>query len=203
MQSKVKKQLVDVGPLDFYNQVAMVTTITSKPLTAEQVARYMIKLSHDETKKLEGEAGSDPHKKEISFDEITPLKLQKLLYFAQAASLAVNKKPLFEDEIQAWHLGPAVYSIYKKFEKYGGLPLPQSEASDEGISQETASFLTEVWKEFGKFSAKELVEITHRHKPWKEAFNPKEPHQTIEIKAIKEFYTPLFAPRTDEQKTLA
>lgn len=175
-------------------------TPTQQRPTAEQVARYLIKLSHNETKRLEGEAGNDPYKEEIGHDDITPLKLQKLLYFAQAANLAVNDAPLFDDEIQAWNLGPAIYLVYKKFEKYGGSPLPESEASEEGIDSDTAVFLVEVWKEFGKFSAKELVEITHRHKPWKDAFNPSNPTQIISQEAIKEFYTPLFATTVDDQK---
>jgi len=185
-----------------YNASAMSTTTPTKP-SAENVARYLIKLSYDERKKLEDEAGTDPHREAIRNDDITPLKLQKLLYFAQAAHLAVNERPLFDDEIQAWNLGPVVYCIYKQFEDYKGEPLPEKEASDEGINDETAAFLNEVWKEFGKYSAKELVEITHRHKPWKDAFNPKEPTQVISQEAIKEFYTPMFAPEEDAQEVSA
>ena len=36
-------------------------------------------------------------------DSITHLKLQKLVYYAQAWFLALNDKPLFEEEMQAWH----------------------------------------------------------------------------------------------------
>ena len=35
-------------------------------------------------------------------DSITHLKLQKLIYYAQAWSLALKGKTLFEEEIQAW-----------------------------------------------------------------------------------------------------
>lgn len=35
-------------------------------------------------------------------DLISNLKIQKLVYYAQGFSLAINDKPLFEEKIQAW-----------------------------------------------------------------------------------------------------
>ena len=50
-------------------------------------------------------------------DYMTNLKLQKLVYFAQALSLVKNKKALFEDEFEAWDLGPVIPSLYQKHKK--------------------------------------------------------------------------------------
>lgn len=182
---------------------AMETTTTSnhrQEVTADHVARFLIKLAHDERKRLESDAGNDPFKESLQHDDITPLKLQKMLYFAQAAHLAVEDSPLFDDEIQAWNLGPVVYRVYKQFESYRGNELPESEGSDEFIADDVAEFLFQVWQEFGKYSAKELVEITHRHKPWKDAFNPDNPTQTISQEAIKNFYKSKFAPMRNEKR---
>ncbi|MDR1166980.1 MAG: DUF4065 domain-containing protein [Deltaproteobacteria bacterium] len=44
--------------------------------------------------------------------ELTPLKLQKELYFAQGWHLAYHDVPLFEDPIEAWKYGPVVSSVY-------------------------------------------------------------------------------------------
>ncbi|BDR52193.1 hypothetical protein KIM372_01000 [Bombiscardovia nodaiensis] len=38
-------------------------------------------------------------------DGMTNMKVNKLLYFAQAASLRKSGKPLFDDPIEAWQLG--------------------------------------------------------------------------------------------------
>lgn len=39
---------------------------------------------------------------------ITNLRLQKILYFIQAAFLVFGQKPCFDDVIEAWGLGPVV-----------------------------------------------------------------------------------------------
>ena len=41
------------------------------------------------------------------------LKLQKLLYYAQAWNLVFNKNPLFQNKIEAWIHGPAVPEVYQ------------------------------------------------------------------------------------------
>ena len=41
-------------------------------------------------------------------DAITPLKLQKLLYFAQGNYLAKYNMPLFDEDFEAWIHGPVI-----------------------------------------------------------------------------------------------
>ena len=53
---------------------------------------------------------------EIKLDH---LKLQKLLYFAQALSLVRNNKPIFSDSILAWDHGPVVSSVYDTYKNNG------------------------------------------------------------------------------------
>ena len=48
-------------------------------------------------------------------DQMTNLKLNKLLYYAQGVFLARTGKPLFDDDIEAWDLGPVVSCIYQKY----------------------------------------------------------------------------------------
>lgn len=51
--------------------------------------------------------------------DLTNLKLQKLLYFAYGIHLYLFDERLFEDEIQAWDLGPVIPSIYYEFKDHG------------------------------------------------------------------------------------
>jgi uncharacterized phage-associated protein len=44
--------------------------------------------------------------------DLTHLKLQKLLYFAQGFRLAYDGIPLFYDPIEAWPTGTVIRSIY-------------------------------------------------------------------------------------------
>ena len=46
---------------------------------------------------------------------ITNLKLQKLVYYAQAWSLALNNEELFADDFQAWVHGPVLVSLYDRY----------------------------------------------------------------------------------------
>lgn len=51
---------------------------------------------------------------------LTPLKLQKILYYVQANHLAQsNGIPLFTDPIEMWQYGPVVPSVYHEFKDFG------------------------------------------------------------------------------------
>lgn len=50
--------------------------------------------------------------------EITPLALQKILYYAQGFYKAFFEKFLFEDDCQAWVHGPVYVKIYEKYKDF-------------------------------------------------------------------------------------
>lgn len=129
-------------------------------------------------------------------DNITHLKLQKLLYYAQAWSLVLLDKPIFEDEIQAWTHGPViptVYSFYAGY-PYNNLPIPEECPS---ITKEYEEVLEEVMKTYGIYEAKYLEKLTHQELPWQEARRnlPIEARCDIPIslKTMKEYYTEMQA----------
>lgn len=51
--------------------------------------------------------------------KITPLKLQRLIYFLYASYLSVCNEKLFTERFETWKKGPALPSIYIKFGCYG------------------------------------------------------------------------------------
>ena len=61
-------------------------------------------------------------KSEDRFASLINLKLQKLLYYVQAWSYGINKKPMFDGEFEAWIHGPVNREIYNRF-KYSGAEL--------------------------------------------------------------------------------
>jgi uncharacterized phage-associated protein len=102
--------------------------------------------------------------------EITNMKVQKLLYYAQSLHLALYDEPLFEEEIQAWRYGPVcprAYRCYSDFEAQQ-LPIPKKEISRE-ISEPVKKVLEEVWEYFGGYHAYRLSDMTHLEFPWKKA----------------------------------
>lgn len=111
--------------------------------------------------------------------QLSPMKLQKLIYFAHAFHLAVTDQPLFHDKVYAWPYGPVVESVYHEFkgygsraistmgtsyvddpdnpESYGTFIIPQVEPTD-GITQ---LVIAEIWNKYGHMSATQLSAITH------------------------------------------
>jgi uncharacterized phage-associated protein len=158
-----------------------------KILNIFEVANYFIKKAQDE-------------KVDEGFSEgITHLRLQKILYFAQCACLAIYNKPLFNDEIQAWQYGPVINTVYQKLKVNRNKPLKIIEDYPiEGkINEEQEKFLKGVWELFSKYSTTELVNITHRHTPWKDAWNIK-PKTVIKKDVLTNYYKNVFVFRDDE-----
>ena len=108
---------------------------------------------------------------EQSGDLITHLKLQKLVYYAQAWHLALNNgSTLFEDDFEAWAHGPVCPPLYDRFSSLGFNAIPINAAMDDGSKLNGAKeHLEDVWNVYGKFSAKALERMTHSEEPWIEA----------------------------------
>ena len=55
---------------------------------------------------------------------INNLKLQKLLYYVQAATLVEAGRKCFNSKIVAWQFGPAIPKAYHYYEEYGRNNIP-------------------------------------------------------------------------------
>ena len=97
---------------------------------------------------------------------ITHLKLQKLLYYAQAWYLANYKKPLFQEDFQAWSHGPVCAAIWTKYKKYTWEAIPSPKTGPR-LEKKIKNYLESVWKAYGEISAKNLEKLTHSEDPWK------------------------------------
>ncbi len=123
---------------------------------------------------------------------ITPLKLQKILYYAQGYYLANYDKPLFKEDFQAWAHGPANEGIYDKYKscKYNTIPMPKEDLPL--MDDELNDFLNDIWQTFGIYDGKYLEEQTHKESPWIEArkgYAPGEKcHEIITKESMKRFF---------------
>lgn len=129
-------------------------------------------------------------------DVLTNLKLQKLVYYAQAWHLALKDKPLFEDEIQAWAHGPVVPSLYGRFKKFRWETIAiQPPAPD--FTKAVRGHLIEVFSVYGNYSAWDLERMTHQEMPWQKARKGLAPDdegkQPISHKDMHDFYLKLAA----------
>jgi uncharacterized phage-associated protein len=118
-------------------------------------------------------------------ENITNLKLQKLMYYAQGFHLAWYGDPLFSEPIEAWAHGPVVRPLYFEYQKYEANPLPTPEGFDPGaIDEQTRRLLEEVYQVYGQYSAWGLRNLTHEEAPWKDT--PR--NATISHDAMRTFF---------------
>lgn len=103
-------------------------------------------------------------------NSLTPLKLQKILYLAQGWSYVWDDKPLFLGNFEAWQYGPVNSEVYYHFKKYGSDEIPKEEGAFCLRDRECRATIEAVWKEYGRYSAFALVNITHEQTPWKKAY---------------------------------
>ena len=104
-------------------------------------------------------------------NEVTPLALQKLLYYSQAMSIMFYNKPLFEDYCEAWIHGPVYPLIYDKYKHYGCNVIEFNECYElrnisEIICDKEIKLLDCVINIFGRYRAKILEKMTHDESPW-------------------------------------
>lgn len=122
---------------------------------------------------------------------ITNLKLQKLLYYAQAWYLVNFGTALFDDKIEAWQFGPVVPSVYNEFKSFGRNPIELTDYECTNIiSDETCiNYLDEFCEHFMKYSSTDLVSMTHNEEPWKKAYLSD--NKEIKPEILKEYYSKL------------
>ncbi|MDR0990423.1 MAG: DUF4065 domain-containing protein [Propionibacteriaceae bacterium] len=122
--------------------------------------------------------------------DITNMKLQKLLYYAQGHYLAEYDLPLFNESIRAWAHGPVVPDVYHHYKDQGRAVLDRPEKFNwDQISQEDDDFLVKVWAKYGGYSASGLRNMTHIEAPWSRAFTSKDESTPITLDALKAWFS--------------
>ena len=102
--------------------------------------------------------------------DMTTLKLQKLVYYCQAWSLAWDGKPLFDEEFEAWANGPVCPELFKKHK--GKFVIEKNfldEYKYDKFTGEEKETMNVVLKDLGGKSPQWLRDLTHLERPWKEA----------------------------------
>lgn len=109
--------------------------------------------------------------KQANRPDFTNKKAQKMLYYAQAWSLVLNDKKLFDEKFEAWVHGAVIYKVYKKYSDLDFDPITDEYNQDEFkiLNDEEKELLDEVWDVYGKFDADYLERLNHQEAPWQQA----------------------------------
>jgi uncharacterized phage-associated protein len=157
-----------------------ISDITGAPYKAIDIARYIIAVTYE------------------NGDSITNLKLQKLLYYAQAWYMVHHDgKRLFSDEIEAWKFGPVIRVVYIKYKRYGNGLIDKEEHCEDnifGLAQCDLEFIKGFSGEFMQYTAGALVDMIHREDPWIEVFDESNPKASVVIspESMYRFYKSMY-----------
>lgn len=100
---------------------------------------------------------------------MTPPRLMSLLYYAQAASMAVRGVPMYDEPVMAWKFGPVVEKVYDKYKKYSCGSIPYDKAPEpDAIAPDDRSLLEEMYINFGIYSAWGLRTLIRTETAWKD-----------------------------------
>lgn len=133
---------------------------------------------------------------------ISNLKLQKLLYYIQAATLVERGEKCFEEPITAWEFGPVVIPVYQTYREYGRSNIPEHMEMKEmvfdfstmkikyrdskAIDPRSLSIIKKVIEAYKHISNPfELVKKTHQEKPWKDT----RLNEEIKCEKIRAYYS--------------
>jgi uncharacterized phage-associated protein len=96
------------------------------------------------------------------------MKLQKLLYYAQAWSLVWDDRPLFNSRIEAWANGPVVREVFKTYQGQYKIDVPKA-GNPVLLSGTEKQTVDAILKFYGKRTGFFLSQLTHRERPWMRA----------------------------------
>lgn len=112
--------------------------------------------------------------------DITPMKLQKLVYCLYKAMYKRTKHPLFDERFEAWKYGPVLPSIYDAFKQYGSNAIRDYARDyegrifviDEESSNEFRECLNETWAKYKGYDGLVLSAFTHKSDTaWRKAID--------------------------------
>ena len=100
-------------------------------------------------------------------EDITPLALQKALYYIQGFHFAFYRTFLFPEDCQAWTHGPVYRDIYFRYRDYRFDPIEKTTTFDTSVfSASEKAICDSVINNICCYSGRILERFTHNEAPW-------------------------------------
>lgn len=121
---------------------------------------------------------------------VSPMKMQKLVYFAHGWCLGLSGNPLIQEEVEAWPYGPVIPDLYHEFKHFGNGEITQYATElnwgsvgvkwadfeqitplipddEETERLQTRPLLNRIWEVYKPFTPIQLSNATHQpDTPW-------------------------------------
>ncbi len=108
--------------------------------------------------------------------DLDPMKLQKLIFYAQSWHLRLYNEPLVDDFFAKWPYGPVIPSLYHEVKRYGSKPITNliSNVSWKGedmvivtptiphCDQKTTALIDKIIEVYGPLRGTQLSYLTHQ-----------------------------------------
>lgn len=134
--------------------------------------------------------------------DITPMKLQKILYLANGIYFKRKGEKLIKEKFEPWEYGPVVKSVYNVYRECGGnninSPIDQFiatgsdsfiPASKIHVANEDLEIIKEAWDNAKNLSAFTLSAWSHnKNSPWDKAYSADPRPDYISDDDIKEYF---------------
>lgn len=106
-------------------------------------------------------------------EDISPKRLQKLVYYVQAWSYTLFNEPfMYEDgepaQFEAWKHGPVNPPLYNEYKGNGWhkIHLVDKKNKHKTFAPMELDLLESVWETYGEYSPNEIENLTHAEQPW-------------------------------------
>ena len=121
--------------------------------------------------------------------DLSPMKLQCLLFFIQSWHLKLYNQPLFDDFIERWNCGPMVRDVHNEFQTFGSSSI-NSFATDalgyQAFLQDhdtmTKELINRILDVYGRLSASQLSNMARTQDT---AWSKGVPHTIINFEDLK------------------
>jgi uncharacterized phage-associated protein len=141
--------------------------------------------------------------------QLSPMKIQKLVFYAHGWCLALTEHPLISERFEAWDWGPVVPKLYGVLKVYGNEPVDKpisyianqglkfhtvvpsldNSGAPEALKEEAREILAGAWRTYGKYSSAKLSNATHAEgTPWAMVYRSGERSVEIPNKIIENYF---------------
>lgn len=98
---------------------------------------------------------------------LTPMQLIKLVYICHGWVLALCKRPLIKEKVEAWQYGPVIPELYSAIKAYRSQPVINISVDEPTFGSEEDSIISQVFDLYGHLSGVQLSALTHQPQtPW-------------------------------------
>ena len=130
-------------------------------------------------------------------ESLTLMQVLKLVYIAHGWMLALHRRPMVKDEIQAWQYGPVIPGLYDVVRKFRGGPVEEvAPAAGEKLDGREKEVVRRVFDRYGRLNGLELSSLTHtENTPWDLTYNGRNFGEVIPDDLIQAHYARLVVER--------